>query len=684
MSFTKYIEIRFYIAGLIAFWFLLFMVPNRSNAQETRVLVENAKHSIAENPAVLIKFYSKYLLYDEGVNIYRKQESTLSWIKINRSPVIKKDNLPAALLISDPDLEVFEEIIKSSSRQELQQDIIVFNVLVKSFQSNGFADYMGIYFEDTTALPGASYQYKINKIQNGRELLVGISSVIAAGVYQPDRPVENIEVFQERKSVKINWKPDEDRYYAVNVYRRSSKDTVVIKLNKNPLMISQITDSLGNLTYPDPMFSESIDLVEGITYTYQLAGLGFFENETEWSEPIEIAMEDVTPPAAPKNLIGKADSMKVHLYWENMDVPDLEGMNVYRSSKSNGHYEIVNSSILSIDHPEYHDTLLIPGPYYYFIAATDYSGNEAHSRLIFVEVQDVIPPSQPREVTIEADTGKITLSWKMGNEPDLAGYYLYRTVDKNLEKNYVLLNAQPLLENHFTQQLPKNVKNEFFYFVVAVDTSYNRSEPSEFVSGAMPDILAPEKPFIKDVYYEGEYIIVEWMPNVDSDLAGYNIYRSDSSRNFIQVNVNLLGGGTYRYTDRSNNPNTDYFYYLTAVDSVGNVSLPSKEVYARRVVKKDLMAGGISLRVKYNKRKKYNRLTWETKYPMDTRGYVVYRGELENRLRPLTGLISSTNYIDKVHNKNDVEAFYYQIRAYVDTDIIYSSKIKWRQKPSKQ
>lgn len=132
MSFTKYIEIRFYIAGLIAFWFLLFMVPNRSNAQETRVLVENAKHSIAENPAVLIKFYSKYLLYDEGVNIYRKQESTLSWIKINRSPVIKKDNLPAALLISDPDLEVFEEIIKSSSRQELQQDIIVFNVLVKN------------------------------------------------------------------------------------------------------------------------------------------------------------------------------------------------------------------------------------------------------------------------------------------------------------------------------------------------------------------------------------------------------------------------------------------------------------------------------------------------------------------------------------------------------------------------
>ena len=70
-------------------------------------------------------------------------------------------------------------------------------------------------------------------------------------------------------------------------------------------MISQITDSLGNLKYPNPMFSESIDLVEGITYTYQLAGLGFFGNETEWSEPIEIAMEDVTPPPAPQNLTGQ-------------------------------------------------------------------------------------------------------------------------------------------------------------------------------------------------------------------------------------------------------------------------------------------------------------------------------------------------------------------------------------------
>jgi hypothetical protein len=441
-------------------------------------------------------------------------------------------------------------------------------------------------------------------------------------------------------------------------------------------MLSQVTDSAGNVGYPKPMFSEDRNLKENESYTYQLAGVGFFNNETQLSDPVKIKFTDVTPPPAPKNFEAKADSMKVHLKWQNVLVPDLQGMNIHRSVKSDGPYEIVNKKILSNQTTTYHDTVSIPGPYYYFVSSNDTTGNQGHSDLMFVEVQDVFPPLPPEELKIEADTGKITLSWKMGAEADLGGYYIYRTVDQNQKTNYVLLNARPLKADHFSQELPKNVKNELFYYLVAVDTSYNRSKSSAPVSGRMPDILAPEKPFIKNISVENENIVVEWIRNVDQDLVGYHIYRADTSKRFERVNINLLGRETFRFTDRDNATNTDYFYYLVALDSAGNISKPSKEKYARRVVKEDSFAGPIELKIRHSKRRKQNQLTW--KYDVRAvalMGYVVYRGEDEKRLTPISGLIKDKTFVDKNMTK-DTKLQFYQVRAYQGEKVVYSSVIK--------
>lgn len=649
-------------------------------AQNARVLTEKSVQSTKENPVILIKWYTDEILYDEGVNVYRKEAGQLNWQRINAQPIIKKTTLPASEIAADPDLEVLGDIIKSATKEELQDDLLSLNVLIKSFQNNAFADHMGIYFEDTEVESEVTYEYKVERIQNGRGLLIGISPPIVAGAYIKGLPIDSITVYQEKKAINFNWLVEEDRFYAVNIYRKASDEAEAIKLNNNPLMLSQAIDSSGNLAYPDPMFSEKIKLKERISYTYQFTGLGFFGEETQLSDPIEIMFEDTTPPPAPQDLRAKADSMKVHLNWRNVETPDLKGMNVYRGMKSEGPFEIVNGSILPINEPEFHDTLQIPGPYYYFIAATDYAENETHSNLMFVEVQDVIPPNQPKELTIELDTGRVSLSWTMGMEPDLDGYYIYRTVDKNTKGNYVLLNAIPIKESRFDEELPKNVKNEIFYYVMAVDTSYNISERSAYVSGRMPDILAPEKPFVKSVTYEGGNIVLEWIPNVDSDLAGYHIYRSDTTHVFARINVNLLSGSIYRYTDRDNEANKDYFYYLEALDSVGNVSLGSKEMYARRVEKNTIPATEIALKLKHNKRRKSNRLTWQSVELADMKGYVVYRGESQNKLKPLTGLIKSTAHVDKRLNREKGAEYYYQIRAYDSGNIVYSQKVVWKKK----
>ena len=662
----------------------IFSLKNISTtAQNARVLTEKAIYSTDANPVTLIKWYTDELLYAEGVNIYRKETGQLSWQKLNAQPINKKTSLPTDAIANDSDLEVLSEIIDTATKEELQEDLILLNVLIKSFQSNLFADYMGIFFEDTNVASNVTYEYKIVKIRNGQEVLIGISTPSTAGFYTKDEPIDSLKVYQDKKAVNFNWQSDDERFYAVNIYRKASNEDNAIKLNNNPLMLSEVTDSLGNKVYPDPMFTEKVNLKEGISYTYQFAGLGFFGEETLLTEPVEVTFEDTTPPPKPQDFTVKADSQKVHLNWRNVEAADLKGMNIYRSVKSEGPFEIINSSILSIDEPTYLDTLHIPGPYYYFIAATDYAENEAHSNIMFVEVQDVIPPAQPKEVTIKLDTGRISLSWNMGTEADLDGYYIYRTVDKNTKGNYVLLNAIPIKENRFEEELPKNVKNEIFYHVMAVDTSYNRSERSQFVSGRMPDILAPEKPFIKGVTYQEDQIIIEWIPNVDSDLAGYHIYRADTSESYSRMNVNLLSGSTFKYTDRSNDPNIDYFYYLQALDSVENVSPASKAMYARRVVKNTQTEIGIALKIKPNKRKKTNRLTWSSDTQTDIRGFVVYRGTNENKLKPITGLIKSTTFVDASIVKEVAGEYYYQIRAYSNEHILYSQKVVWKQKNKK-
>lgn len=244
--------------------------------QDNRVLVENARHSTDTAPVVLVKWYTKELVIPEGVNLYRKEATSLNWEKLNTTPIVKKQSAAPGLMVNDPDLDMFVEIIRKAKPQELQEEMLFFNVLVKSIQSNILADFMGIYYEDKSVHSGATYEYKVNRIKAGKEYLLGVSQPIRTGHYTPAAPVQNVTSYQKGKTLALNWKHEEDRYYAVNIYRKSDGDSVFMRLNTNPMILSKNPDSLGNLAYPKPMFSEDIKLQEGVTYTYKLAGVGFF------------------------------------------------------------------------------------------------------------------------------------------------------------------------------------------------------------------------------------------------------------------------------------------------------------------------------------------------------------------------------------------------------------------------
>jgi hypothetical protein len=72
-------------------------------------------------------------------------------------------------------------------------------------------------------------------------------------------------------------------------------------------------------------------------------------------------------------------------------------------------------------------------------------------------------------------------------------------------------------------------------------------------------------------------VILNWNNNTETDLAGYNIYRSTTSGSgYVKLNNSLLNSSDYNDTNVSNG--TTYYYVATAVDTGGLESIYSGEV----------------------------------------------------------------------------------------------------------
>ncbi len=141
---------------------------------------------------------------------------------------------------------------------------------------------------------------------------------------------------------------------------------------------------------------------------------------------------------------------------------------------------------------------------------------------------------------------------------------------------------------------------------------------------------------------------LSWLANGESDLAGYNVYRSTSSGGpYTKVNGALVG--TNAYSDFSVVNGTTYFYVVTAVDTSSNESTDSDEASATPdsgipdttppAAPTGLGASGGDGQVS---------LTWNANGESDLDGYNVYRGTASGG--PYTQLngvsVTSPSYLD--------------------------------------
>lgn len=650
----------------------LFLLTLSSEGQNTVLCRINPKDS----KVVQVKWYCATIINTLGFNIYRKETGSAFWEKLNSKPVLFK-----SYKISDEEFNQDKELkgyLDVASRAENIKDLALLAVLIKSFKSDAFSNYLGIRYDDLTATVGKDYHYKVTALNSTGEKELAISRNLKIENYKSIPPPQNIATKNGNKRVSFKWMPEPDSYFGVHIYRKTNDTGAFRRITKDPIILSKTKNKKNEEVYGEEFYVDG-KLKPHTNYVYQLEAIDFFGSPSLPSKSILVSLKDLDPPKSPDSVYNSLEGKKVTVKWKKkIKEEDLLGFNIYRTTKNDTDFIKLNKVPVSFKDSLFMDQAPHFGSYMYAVSCIDKDSNERISNSFHVEVYDNEPPKKPENLTIQADSGHLILSWTKNKEDDVKGYLVYRTINKNLEDTYVKVTPDPVSVTTYTDVLAKIIKNKFLYKVVAVDKSLNRSPYSEFAIARMPDFTAPNAPFIKTIFQnERKQIVIEWLSNVEPDLAGYSIYRkylNDSSSSFKKLNTKALDRIVFRYTDRTVEESGTYEYYLVAIDSSENASKNSNHLkFKFKITEDDNIVSISDFKARYNTRQKQVILKWKLKNESVIKGVVLYKMKLgEESLVPLSGLIEETSRSDNDIQKG--ENYIYQLRVYDQKGDVYKSE----------
>jgi hypothetical protein len=200
--------------------------------------------------------------------------------------------------------------------------------------------------------------------------------------------------------------------------------------------------------------------------------------------------------------------------------------------------------------------------------------------------------SPPQRVGANPVPAGIAISWDefgpSAKESRLKTQYAYKVMRRLKGENIAVLVKQLPAGNHGMEFVDTTIEWEkaYQYWITPV-TLWQDGDRKGEVEGddsAIVDVFAhdsfpPAAPSGLEAVFsaapQNSFIDLTWTPNIEPDLAGYNIYRHTGNGPPVKVNSELIK--TPRFPDPGIQPGMKYFYSVTAVDLRGNESSKSEE-----------------------------------------------------------------------------------------------------------
>ena len=190
----------------------------------------------------------------------------------------------------------------------------------------------------------------------------------------------------------------------------------------------------------------------------------------------------------------------------------------------------------------------------------------------------IIPPAVPTRLYVYyASDGEITIDWQSSGEGDVKGYYIYRRTDST-ESEKIDYTTDSY---YFDDSLDYNVT--YYYKITSVNIWDSESAFTGEVSATPINRYNPLKPLRLQInarnWERNISIYLDWTKGYESDIKGYNIYRS-TSPGFISDSSNFVGfTNEINFSDTLNiNLYTNYYYKIRAVDKGNLISKESDQV----------------------------------------------------------------------------------------------------------
>lgn len=257
---------------------------------------------------------------------------------------------------------------------------------------------------------------------------------------------------------------------------------------------SSIGSATENLTYVD-----TLTLTEPVRLRYALRYVNATGQRASFSNflLLEPATRVSQPPALLSVVNESENAVKVR--WQtppanvdNSTPVNLLGYNVYRTDRSQNELAQtpLNSSVLTAS--EFNDQNFQFGDEYVYIVRAVSLGTggaqveSLNSNALSIAPRDTFPPSAPTDISSDAAPRRVSFFFPANPERDVAGYNVYRSIDPNAPKDRWTKLNRTLLER--TTFLDDTVESgsTYYYYLTAVDTAGNTSQPSEVKSETVP------------------------------------------------------------------------------------------------------------------------------------------------------------------------------------------------------
>ncbi len=267
-------------------------------------------------------------------------------------------------------------------------------------------------------------------------------------------------------------------------------------------------------------------------------------------------------------------------------------------------------------------------PEEYFVNAVDITGDSRASNVITYVLKDTEAPAAVGGVNAITNENRITISWNMGTEPDLAGYNVYRS--ENMRDGYQKINKALLdaLNTFFIDSTARHGKS-FSYKISAVDLSGNEGVLSLAVQGRINDKIAPQSitDFTADL--DNQTISLNWNPIQNQNgFRSYIVLRkqmNSGAKAYARLNKEDLRNNSWTDNGRGGNgfiEGVSYQYCVLAMDSARNFS---DSVFVSLQIPDVTPPTPPEVAQATNKDGLFVQLRWTGSTSADTENYQIYR-----------------------------------------------------------